>query len=148
MKTLRTIALLTVLASFLFAAGAQAAPTIGVYFGPNQMPWKTAAPNQPFDIWIIVVLCIMLNKSNFRPQRTKSSSGNKSIPFLREGDDFNWNIIKNIFNLKFIEIQPVHQVVDKLVFIVDRPPDQLDCIRHGSLTPSAPFRPPTARCRS
>lgn len=54
MKTLRTIALLTVLASFLFAAGAQAAPTIGVYFGPNQMPWKTAAPNQPFDIWIIV----------------------------------------------------------------------------------------------
>lgn len=53
MKTLRTIALLTVLASMLFAAGAQAA-TIGVYFGQNRMPWKTAAPNQSFDIWIIV----------------------------------------------------------------------------------------------
>ncbi len=54
MKTLRTIALFTVLASMLFAAGAQAAPTIGVYFGPDQTPWKTAAPNQPFSIWVIV----------------------------------------------------------------------------------------------
>lgn len=54
MKTLRTIALFTVLASMLFAAGAQAAPTIGVYFGADQTPWKTAAPNQPFDIWVIL----------------------------------------------------------------------------------------------
>lgn len=54
MKTLRTIALFTVLASVLFAAGAKAAPTIGVYFGPDQMPWKTAAPNQPFQIWVIL----------------------------------------------------------------------------------------------
>lgn len=54
MKTLRKIALLTVLASTVFASVAQAAPTIGVYFGEQKWPWFTAAPNQPFDIWVIV----------------------------------------------------------------------------------------------
>ena len=53
MKTLRMIALVAVLATMLFAVGAQAAPTIAVKFGPNQMPWWTAQPNQPFDIWVI-----------------------------------------------------------------------------------------------
>lgn len=54
MKTLRKIALLTVLASTLLATAAQAAPTIGVYFGQQKWPWFTAAPNQPFDIWVVV----------------------------------------------------------------------------------------------
>jgi hypothetical protein len=54
MKTLRKIALLTVMASTLFTTVAQAAPTIGVYFGEEKWPWLTAAPNQPFDIWVIV----------------------------------------------------------------------------------------------
>lgn len=54
MKTLRTFFAVSLLVSLLAASTAMAAPTLSVYFGPNQESNSLAQTGTPFKIWIVM----------------------------------------------------------------------------------------------